>query len=129
MGFNEATRHKIIDTVLRGTSLFVAGDAVSHISLHTADPGETGASEVAGGSYARQAITWTAPVAGESENDADLEWANFPDITPDQVTHVGLWDDVAAGNFRGGGAFTSPLDPGAGDTVRVAAGALTMELT
>lgn len=36
------------------------------ISLHTADPGSTGASEVSGGTpaYARQQTTWGTPSAG-----------------------------------------------------------------
>ena len=38
----------------------------SWISLHTADPGSTGASEVTGGTptYARQQTTWGTPASG-----------------------------------------------------------------
>lgn len=37
---------------------------MSHISLHTADPGGSGASEVSGGSYARRPVEFGAAVAG-----------------------------------------------------------------
>lgn len=75
-------------------------------SLHTADPGLTGANEVAGGSpaYARQSITWNAASAG------NLDSSNQPvfDVPAGTtVTHVGLWDAVSAGTFEGGGALSS----------------------
>jgi len=34
-----------------------------YLSLHSSDPGATGASEISGGSYARVAPTWSNPVA------------------------------------------------------------------
>lgn len=40
---------------------FVTGDLVS---LHSADPAGTGANEVTGGGYARQAIAWDAASGG-----------------------------------------------------------------
>lgn len=60
------------------------------MSLHTALPGLTGASEVVGGApaYARQAITWTAGTA-----DGVLTATVPPFDVPAgvTVTHVGLW--------------------------------------
>lgn len=65
------------------------------VSLHTAEPGDTGANEVAGGSYARVAVAaadWVsaAPVGGGSAtwNAYDISFADMPETV---VTHLGLW--------------------------------------
>lgn len=60
-------------------------------SLHTADPGATGASEVTGGSpaYARVAVTWTA---GGTDGVATATLASAFDVpAATTVTHLGLW--------------------------------------
>ena len=60
-------------------------------SLHTADPGATGASEVTGGNpaYARVAITWTA---GATDGVATATLATPFDVPASTtITHIGLW--------------------------------------
>ncbi|HEX7050016.1 MAG TPA: hypothetical protein VF188_07350 [Longimicrobiales bacterium] len=113
---------KLLDAVFNATAYSVA---TPYVSLHTADPGETGASEVSGGSYARQAGSFAAAAAGATSNDADLEWANMPAAT---ITHVGIWDAATAGNFLWGGALATSKTVNAGDTFRVAAGSLDVTL-
>lgn len=78
----------------------------SYVSLHTADPGTTGTGEVSGGSpaYARKAITWNAPAAG------NLDSSNVPvfDIPAGTtVTHFGLWSASTGGTFYGGNAISA----------------------
>ena len=73
---------------------------ITHISLHTGDPGTTGADEVTGGSYARQSVTWAAASGGVKSNSAQLVF-QVPSGTT--ITHVGGWDASTSGNFRGGG--------------------------
>ena len=88
---------------------------VSHVSLHTADPGGTGANEASGGSpaYARQSITWNAAAAGA------LDSSNQPvfDVPAGTYTHVGFWSastggtnygdaDIADETFAGQGTYT-----------------------
>lgn len=97
----------------------LATDA-THVSLHTGDPGETGANEVAGGSYARQAVTWGAVSGGAMSNSAALDFTSMPACT---VTHAALWDDVSAGNCLWSGTATNKT-LGAGDTYQVAIGDL-----
>lgn len=70
---------------------------VTHISLHTAEPDATGSNEVAGGSYARQAVTWTAAALGVRDNNADI---THP-VPAGTITHYGLWSALAAGTFYG----------------------------
>lgn len=69
----------------------------SWISLHTADPGQTGASEVSGGSpaYARKQTTWGSASVGTIAGSEVLF-----DVPPSTtVTHVGIWSASSAGTF------------------------------
>jgi hypothetical protein len=70
----------------------------THISAHTGAPGESGTSEVTGGSYARQTNTWNAASAGNLDN------SNTPAIpipAATTVTHLGFWSALSAGTFYG----------------------------
>ena len=58
------------------------------MSLHTADPGTTGANEVTGGSYARQQVAYGSASAGQIKNIATATFTNLPAGT---VTHAGFW--------------------------------------
>lgn len=82
----------------------LAGLAV-FASMHTADPGTTGASEVAGGvpAYARKAITWNPAAAGNLDNNANPVF-DIPSTTT--VTHFGLWSAAVGGTFYGGADIT-----------------------
>jgi hypothetical protein len=77
----------------------------THLSLHTADPGDTGASEVAGGSYAREAVTWAAASGGPK---AITNTPVFQVPSSTTITHFGLWSAVSGGTWRGGAALPSP---------------------
>ncbi len=71
--------------------------AATHGSVHTADPGTTGASEVTGGTpaYARKALTWTAGTTGTATASATYD-------IPSGVTAAwgGIWSALTAGTFR-----------------------------
>lgn len=60
---------------------------VASASLHTAFPGATGASEVSGGSYARQTATFGAAAAGVRSLSAAVTF-DVPAVT---VSWCGLW--------------------------------------
>ena len=99
-----------------------------YVSLHTADPLDTGGSEVSGNGYARVGpvtFTNTGNNPTVSSNSAILTYAaaTGPWGT---ITHFGTWDAATAGNFRGAGAVNTPKPVGNGDTARFAAGALTI---
>jgi hypothetical protein len=112
---------------LRGTAM-PAAPGTLYVSLHTADPGETGASEHgATAAYARTAATLSAPPSPVS-NTANVE---FPTATANYsaaITHVGLWDAASGGNFLGGGALSASRTINNGDTPRFATGTLTFSL-
>jgi hypothetical protein len=98
------------------------------ISLHTADPGNTGASEVAGSSYARVALGTNSNAGNNPTVMSNTAIITFPTATGSwgTITHFGLWDAVTAGNNRGSGALTTAKAVNNGDTARFAIGALTI---
>lgn len=118
-------------TGLRGST--TAGSF--YISLHTANPNETGSqttSEAAYTSYARQAVArstsgWTV-ASGTADNDAAI---GFPPSGsgPETETHFGVGSDASgAGNLFLWGALTSSLVVNPGITPSFAAGALDVTL-
>ncbi|HLU76155.1 MAG TPA: hypothetical protein VKZ82_28515 [Nonomuraea sp.] len=64
--------------------------SITHLSLHTANGGSTGADELSGGGYARQAPTYAAPSGGIADLADPIEFG--APGTAATVTHVGFWD-------------------------------------
>ena len=114
--------NKVLDAILRHTTTGGGFPTANpYVSLHTADPGETGASEVSGGSYARQQAAFDAAVSGASTNSSNIDFAAMPVAT---VTHIGIWDALSGGNFLYHGALASSKTTTSGQTARIAAGEL-----
>lgn len=119
--------NKILDATLRHTTTgggFPTADA--YVSLHTADPGTTGANEVTGGTYARQQAAFDAAGSGISLNSAIITFTLMPACT---VAYFGIWDALAAGNFLWRGVVTVSQAVTVGNTVTIAAGALSVSDT
>lgn len=113
---------KILDW-LRGTNMPAAPAAI-YWSLHTADPGETGASEHgATANYTRKAGALGA--GNPAANAAAIEYNQATVDYSAPITHCGCWDAASGGNFLGGAALTAARTIRAGDIPRWAAGALT----
>lgn len=76
------------------------------MSLHTGDPGTTGASEVSGGSpaYARKAGTWNTAASGNLDN-SNTPTFDIPAGTT--VSHWGAFSASTAGTFYFGGALSA----------------------
>jgi hypothetical protein len=82
------------------------------MSLHTADPGLTGASEAAYGAYARQAVARSSAGFTVSGPSVTLFAAtNFPAATSGSETELffGAWTAISGGTFLYGGALGSNL--------------------
>ena len=109
MGFTPAEKEELASH---------AGSRAAYVSLHTADPSTTGANEATGGSpaYARKPVTF---VAGSSDGVVSGTAVVF-DIPAGTYTHIGLWDAVTAGVFRGGEALPSSFVAAGQDAVAVA---------
>src|SRR5436190_24176893 len=111
------------NSALDGLDATSASNRITHVSLHTADPGTTGASENANaGSYARQACSWNAASSGSKTNSSSL---TFTTAGSTAVTHFGTWSSATygAGTYGIGGALSSSVTA---VTLTVAAGALTI---
>lgn len=107
---------------LMGTAS-TASPAAVYVQLHTGDPGETGAANVAG-ETTRQAATFTAASARSASSDADVVWSSVS--TTETFSHVSIWDAATAGNCLYYGPLSSSVAVDAGDTFTVAAGDLTV---
>lgn len=108
---------------LRGTT-FPAAPATIYVSLHTGDPGETGANEHgATASYSRKAIVLGAGNPASNASAVDFNTATADYSAP--ITHGGIWDAASGGNFLGGGALPASRTIRSGDIPRVPAGAAT----
>lgn len=103
MGFPAGTKNVAVDAV---TALG------NWISLHTADPGTTGASESAA---ARQQTTWGASAAGVATGSE----VTFASLAAAPYTHFGVWSAVTTGTFRHGNALTPSMTLGGTGTLKV----------
>ena len=98
-----------------------------HIALYTASPSDPGGgTEVSGGGYARQSVTFT--VSGNTaSNTAAIEW---PVATAGYgtVTDVGVFDASSGGNLIAYAALTTSKAIDTGDVFRLPAGDLDVTL-
>ena len=117
----------LINATLRATTY--TSVATVYVSLWTSDPTDAGSgTEVSGGSYARQSVTFGAPSSGLSTNSADV---TFPTATGSwgTVGWIGINDAVSSGNLL----YHTPLDVAkaitTGDVFKIATGNLSVELS
>lgn len=97
-------------------------NVVPFVSLHTADPGTTGASENANsGSYARQACSWNAASGSAKTNSTALTFATGGTVP---VTHIGTWSSATygAGTYAIGAPLGSSVTAA---SITIAAGAIS----
>lgn len=127
MSISDYLSLKLLDHVFRGVSYT---PPTLYVSLHSADPGETGASEATGGSYDRQTgVTFNAAALVSLVPTIDTSSVvTFLDMPAGTWTHLGFWDATSGGNFLWGleltdGAGTpTPVTTLAGEAVNFAAG-------
>lgn len=100
-----------------------------YVALYTVAPGEGGGgTEVSGGSYARQAATFTVSgTATTAENSTAIE---FPTATGSWGTIVaaGIFDASTSGNLIAFADLTASKTISSGDVLRFNAGTLTITL-
>jgi hypothetical protein len=109
----------------KGTDM-ASAPANVYWSLHTGDPGKTGASEVStsGTAYARKAMATSSGFSAIADGtgtkrrvtNAGAVTFNVPTASWGTVAYAGAWDALTSGNFLGGGvlaqsaAITVPQD-------------------
>lgn len=119
--------NKIIDHVLRATAF--ASPATVYLALFTAAPSDAGGgTEVSGGGYARQAVTFVAPTNGATDNS---EAVTFPAATANwgTISHWAIFDAASAGNMLIWGAWTTAKAINSGDTAKVNVGDLDITVS
>ncbi len=130
--------NKILDLMFRG----VAWTAPSRvwISLHTADPGLTGANEVTTGAwpaYARQDPAqagavgngFTAASSKAIENALQVLFPANNGAGAVVVTHFAIWDAASAGNCLFSGALTASKTIAVTDEIVIRVGELDLSVT
>ena len=116
--------NKLIDHFLGTTSYTMPADV--YVALFTVTPGEAaGGTEVTGGSYARQAATFTAASSGATSNDTNIDFTGMPAAT---TVAIGIFDASTSGNMLLYGSLTVNKTTDAGDTLRIATGDLDISI-
>lgn len=109
---------KILNHVLRNVT-YTAPVAV-YAALMTATPNDAGGgTEVTGGSYARQAITFGSTSTGTISNSSGLTFSALPVAT---ITHIAVYDALTSGNLLYYGVLTSQIISTSGSDISFAVG-------
>lgn len=117
----------LINATLRNTSY--TSPSTVYVGLFTTDPTDAGTgTEVTGGSYARQSVTFAAPSNGVSASNAAVE---FPQATASwgTITHIGILDALTSGNLLYHTALDVSKTIDNGDIFKIASGSLTVTLS
>lgn len=112
-------QNAVLDGAVDGATALLA-----FMSLHTADPGGTGASEVAGGGYTRIAVSWDPSSGGIAALSGTPITFSGPAGGP--ATYVGLWSAISGGTWRGGAALTGDQTFNAAGSYNVNAATVTI---
>lgn len=115
---------QLLNHVLRNTAY--SSPTTIYVGLFTAAPTETGGgTEVTGGAYTRQSVTFTAPAPDSCENDADV---TFAVATGDwgTIEAFALFDAAAAGNMLYYANLTASRDILTSDQFRFPSGQLVV---
>jgi hypothetical protein len=117
---SDTEENAVLDTLLNGR----------YLALHSADPTDVTATAVANelseAGYDRVLCAFDAAASGSASN-TDEETFTAEEDWP-EVTHWSLWDNatIGAGAMKVHGAFATAKTAGNGDTLTVAAGAITV---
>ncbi len=123
--FSTYLSQALLNHVFRNTAY--GAPATIYVALYTVAPTDAGGgTEVAGGSYARQAAAFAAPSGNQIANSAQI---TFPEATANWGTVVafGLFDAAGGGNFLGWNNITN-VTINSGDQRFWNAGELTVSL-
>ena len=127
MDFSNYLADKLIDATVRNIPYDTPEDVF--IALYTTDPTkEDVGSEVSEASYNRQEIVMSVPVEGQSENSAQIDFAEATSNWG-MVTHIGIRDQAYDGNLLYFTAIANPKNILTGDQFKVNIDKLKLTLT
>ena len=125
-GASNFLENKILDHVLKVSSY--SQPTALYVALYTTDPGDgDSGTEVSGGSYARESVSFGAASNGTSSNSAAVE---FPTATSSwgTIVSVGIRDASTGGNLLFYGSLTQSVTIGADEALRFPAGNLSISM-
>lgn len=137
-GASTYTKNNILKALLQGVTMPLPTG--TYVSLHTADPGATGASEVSTSDwpgYVRRKAEaagalgsgWTTPSTGTSSNTNQLTFPSQNGAINVTVTHFAIWDAATSGNCLDSAALTTPRTLAPGDIIVFDIGSLTVTVS
>jgi hypothetical protein len=108
------------------STLDIYTDDTPYLALYTSNPtaGDSG-TEVTGGSYARQPITFGSTSGGARSNTVAVNFAGLPTTN---ITHYGIRNALSGGDLLAFGALNSAVASVTGDQVTFAIGAIQVSL-
>lgn len=116
--------NKLLDHFL-GTTTYTK-PTTAYLALYTVAPTDsTSGTEVAGGSYARQVVTFSAASGGATSNNSNVDFSGMPACT---VVAVAVLDALTSGNILVYGPLTANKTVDAGDILRIATGDLDITI-
>lgn len=126
-GASDYTEEMLLKMTLNGIA-YTPPSAV-YLALFTSDPTDAGVgTEVTGGVYARQQITFDAPVNGTTQNSTDVL---FPIATASwgTITHYGIYDASSGGNLLYHGPLNASKNIAVGAQFKLPTGYLTITVS
>jgi hypothetical protein len=122
-----AERNAILNAYLPGAShAAYSGNTSLFLSIHTGDPGDSGASEYTAYSGGlRPSISFGAAASATATSAAQIDYTAMGSTT---ITHVGLWTANTGGTFKGGGSLSTAKTTISGDTLRFLVAAVTAQI-
>jgi hypothetical protein len=124
MAMSTANADAILNALLRNVSF--AGPAALFLSIHSSDPGATGASEFTNYTGTRPSVAFSAAASGTITSSNQQDYTSMGATT---ITHYGLWSAASGGTFQ----FGRPLDiqrttDATGQTLRFLTSGITIPL-
>ena len=117
--------NKMLDALV-GTASYTADTPIKLALVTVAGSDSAGGTEVSGGSYARQDITFSAATGGSIGNDAVISFPNMPTCT---VVGIELWDSAGTPKRLAYGGLTANKSLTSGDTLEFAIASITLSLS
>ena len=125
MSFSNTFEERVLTWVFTNSS--ATRPTAWFVALYTGAPNDAGGgTEVSGGAYARQAVTFS--VSGDTATNTGA--IEYPTATAGYgtVTHVGIFDASTGGNLIAYAALTASKNIDTGDVLRLPAGDLDVTL-
>lgn len=105
-GLAAAVANDILDALCTNGSLSTLPVATIFIQLHTAAPGASGTTAVAGNATRKQ-VTFDTAAGGAVSNTAAVSWSTSEVDTSEDYTHWTAWTASTSGTFLASGLVTA----------------------